>query len=118
MRWRYQAQLLAWTSRGVSTSVLPRARRDCDLMFLVEPGCVVRPWINARDIQSIQCLHAFGLLRAGFRPPDSLRVIRAYRRRRQMRMRYAISHAQHMQNAPQEITVTLANFGHRKDQSR
>ena len=59
------------------------------------------------DAQWIQRLHSYGLLRASFRPPDSVLALRAYWRQRQMQVRYAASHAQHMQKALEQINVKL-----------
>ena len=80
-------------------------------VYLVEPGqlsrCGVRPKTDVLDAQWIQRLHSYGLLRASFRPPDSVLALRAYWRQRQMQVRYAASHAQHMQKALEQINVKL-----------
>ena len=59
------------------------------------------------DAQWIQRLHSYGLLRASFRPPDSVLALRAYWRQRQMLVRYAASHVQHMQKALEQMNVKL-----------
>ncbi len=78
---------------------------------LVEPGqlsrCGARPKTDVLDAQWIQRLHSYGLLRASFRPPDCVLALRAYWRQRQMQVRYAASHAQHMQKAMEQINVKL-----------
>ena len=78
---------------------------------LVEPGqlsrCGVRPKTDVLDAQWIQRLHSYGLLRASFRPPDSVLALRAYWRQRQMQVRYAASHVQHMQKAMEQMNVKL-----------
>jgi transposase len=78
---------------------------------LVEPGqlsrCGARPKTDVLDAQWIQRLHSYGLLRASFRPPDSVLALRAYWRQRQMQVRYAASHAQHMQKAMEQMNVKL-----------
>ena len=78
---------------------------------LVEPGqlsrCGARPKTDVLDAQWIQRLHSYDLLRASFRPPDSVLALRAYWRQRQMQVRYAASHAQHMQKAMEQINVKL-----------
>jgi transposase len=78
---------------------------------LVEPGqlsrCGARPKTDVLDAQWIQRLHSYGLLRASFRPPDSVLALRAYWRQRQMQVRYAASHVQHMQKALEQINVKL-----------
>ena len=80
-------------------------------VYLVEPGqlsrCGARPKTDVLDAQGIQRLHSYGLLRASFRPPDSVLALRAYWRQRQMQVRYAASHAQHMQKAMEQINVKL-----------
>ncbi len=59
------------------------------------------------DAQWIQRLHSYGLLRASFRPPDSVLALRAYWRQRQMQVRYAACHVQHMQKALEQSNVKL-----------
>jgi transposase len=72
-------------------------------VWLVEPGqlshCGARPKTDVLDVQWIQRLHSYGLLRPSFRPPDSLMALRGYYRQRQMQIRYAAYHTQHMQKA-------------------
>jgi len=79
---------------------------------LVEPGqlsrCGARPKTDVLDAQWIQRLHSYGLLRASFRPPDSVLALRAYWRQRQMQVRYGASHVQHMQKAMEQMNVKLA----------
>jgi len=81
-------------------------------VHLVEPGqlsrCGARPKTDVLDAQWIQRLHSYGLLRASFRPPDSVLALRAYWRQRQMQVRYAASHVQHMQKAMEQMNVKLA----------
>src|SRR5271156_2556521 len=79
--------------------------------YLVEPGqlsrCGARPKTDVLDAQWIQRLHSYGLLRRSFRPPDSMLALRAYWRQRQTQVRYAASHAQHMQKALEQMNVKL-----------
>jgi transposase len=79
---------------------------------LVEPGqlsrCGARPKTDVLDAQWIQRLHSYGLLRGSFRPPDAILALRAYWRQRQMQVRYAASHVQHMQKAMEQMNVKLA----------
>ena len=65
------------------------------------------PKTDVLDAQWIQRLHSYGLLRASFRPPDSVLALRAYWRQRQMQVRYAASHVQHMQKALEQMNVKL-----------
>jgi transposase len=81
-------------------------------VHLVEPGqlsrCGARPKTDVLDSQWIQRLHSYGLLRASFRPPDSVLALRAYWRQRQMQVRYGASHIQHMQKALEQMNLKLA----------
>ena len=80
-------------------------------VYLVEPGqlsrCGARPKTDVLDAQWIQRLHSYGLLRASFRPPDSVLALRDYWRQRQMQVRDAASHVQHMQKAVEQMNVKL-----------
>ena len=80
-------------------------------VYLVEPGqlsrCGARPKTDVLDAQWIQRLHSYGLLRASFRPPDFVLALRAYWRQRQMQVRYAAGHVQHMQKALEQMNVKL-----------
>ena len=80
-------------------------------VYLVEPGqlsrCGAAPKTDVLDAQWIQRLHSYGLLRASFRPPDSVLALRAYWRQRQMLVRYAATHAQHMQKAMEQMNLKL-----------
>jgi transposase len=81
-------------------------------VYLVEPGqlahCGARPKTDVLDVQWIQRLHSYGLLRPSFRPPDSIIALRGYHRQRQMQIRYAASHVQHMQKALEQMNVKLS----------
>jgi transposase len=80
-------------------------------VYLVEPGqlsrCGARPKTDVQDAQWIQRLHTYGLLSASFRPPDELLALRGYWRQRQMQVRYAAYHVQHMQKALDQMNVKL-----------
>jgi transposase len=81
-------------------------------VYLVEPGqlahCGARPKTDVLDVQWIQRLHTYGLLRPSFRPPDSIMALRGYHRQRQLQVRYAASHVQHMQKALEQMNVKLS----------
>jgi transposase len=81
-------------------------------VYLIEPGqlkhCGARPKTDVIDCQWIQRLHSYGLLRPSFRPPDWILALRGYWRQRQMLIRYAASHVQHMQKALEQMNVKLA----------
>jgi transposase len=66
-----------------------------------------RPKTDRLDCQWIQRLHACGLLAGSFRPGDALVVLRGYLRQRQMLVRYAGSHIQHLQKALEQMNVKL-----------
>jgi transposase len=78
---------------------------------LVEPGqlarCGARPKTDVLDAQWIQRLHSYGLLLGSFRPPDSVLALRAYWRQREMQVRYAAHHVQHMQKALEQMNLKL-----------
>jgi transposase len=78
---------------------------------LVEPGqlsrCGARPKTDVLDAQWIQRFHSYDLLRASFRPPESILALRAYWRQRQMQVRYAAYHVQHMQKALEQMNDQL-----------
>ncbi len=78
---------------------------------LVEPGqlssCGARPKTDVLDCQWIQRLHSYGLLRGSFRPPAAVRALRTYHRLRQMVVRGAAGHVQHLQKALEQMNVKL-----------
>jgi transposase len=80
-------------------------------IFLIEPSqashCGARPKTDRLDCQWLQRLHTFGLLRPSFRPPDAVLALRGYWRQRQMLVRYASHHVQHMQKALEQMNVKL-----------
>jgi transposase len=79
--------------------------------YLIEPGqlrgCGARPKTDVLDCQWMQRLHTYGLLKASFRPPESVQALRAYHRQRQMVIRHAAAHVQHMQKALEQMNVKL-----------
>jgi len=80
-------------------------------VFLIEPSqashCGARPKTDRLDCQWLQRLHTYGLLRPSFRPPDAVLALRGYWRQRQMLVRYASHHVQHMQKALEQMNVKL-----------
>lgn len=78
---------------------------------LIEPSqarhCGARPKTDVLDCQWLQRLHTFGLLRPSFRPPESVLALRGYWRQRQMLVRSAARHVQHMQKALEQMNVKL-----------
>lgn len=62
---------------------------------------------DVSDAQWLRQLHAYGLLRASFRPKGELAGLRAYLRQRERLLDYAASHIQHMQKALMQMNVQL-----------
>src|SRR5262245_3898676 len=81
-------------------------------VYLVEPRqsrrAPGRPKSDALDCQWLQRLHSYGLLTPSFRPAEPVVVLRGYLRQRQMLLRYAGQHVQHMQKALELMNVKLA----------
>src|SRR6516164_8067670 len=80
-------------------------------VFLVDPRqsrhAPGRPKSDVRDCQWLQRLHSYGLLSGSFRPAEQVVVLRSYLRQRQMLIRYAGQHVQHMQKALEQMNVKL-----------
>jgi transposase len=80
-------------------------------VYLVEPRqsrhAPGRPKSDVRDCQWLQRLHSYGLLTPSFRPAEQVVVLRSYLRQRQMLIRYAGQHVQHMQKALEQMNVKL-----------
>ncbi len=80
-------------------------------VYLVDPRqtrhAPGRPKSDVLDCQWLQRLHSYGLLTASFRPADQVVVLRSYLRQRQMLIRYAGQHVQHMQKALEQMNVKL-----------
>jgi transposase len=81
-------------------------------VFLVDPRqsrhAPGRPKSDVLDCQWLQRLHSYGLLTASFRPAEQVVVLRGYLRQRQMLLRYAGQHVQHMHKALEQMNVKLA----------
>jgi hypothetical protein len=80
-------------------------------VLLVEPRqsrhAPGRPKSDVLDCQWLQRLHSYGLLSGSFRPAEQIIVLRSYLRQRQMLIRYAGQHVQHMQKALEQMNVKL-----------
>jgi len=61
------------------------------------------------DCQWMQKLHTYGLFSNSFRPPQEIRVLRAYLRQGETLVGAAAQEIQHMQKALTEMNVQLAN---------
>ncbi len=85
-------------SRGVEVLLLdPRQTKHA-------PG---RPKSDVLDCQWIRRLHSYGLLTASFRPADEIVRWRGFQRQREMLIRYAAQHVQHLQKVIEEMNVKL-----------
>jgi transposase len=80
-------------------------------VLLVEPRqsrhAPGRPKSDVLDCQWLQRLHSYGLLSGSFRPAEQIVVLRSYLRQRQMLIRHAGQHVQHMQKAMEQMNVKL-----------
>ncbi|MBS1791441.1 MAG: IS110 family transposase [Acidobacteria bacterium] len=61
------------------------------------------------DCQWLQQLESYGLLSAAYRPVDEIVVLRSYVRQREMLVKSAATHIQHMQKALQQMNLRLDN---------
>ncbi len=66
-----------------------------------------RPKTDIYDCQWIQRLHSYGLLKASFRPENSICEIRSLKRHRDNMIRDLSRHVQHMQKALQLSNIRL-----------
>jgi transposase len=66
-----------------------------------------RPKSDVLDCEWIRRLHSYGLLTASFRPGDAIVRCRAFVRQREMLIRYAAQHVQHLQKTLEEMNVKL-----------
>jgi transposase len=62
---------------------------------------------DVSDCQCIQYLHSVGLLKASFRPPDEICVIRSLWRHRESLIHMAAEHIMHMQKALSQMNLHL-----------
>jgi hypothetical protein len=62
---------------------------------------------DVSDCQWVQYLHSIGLLKASFRPPDEICVIRSLWRHRESLVQMAAEHMMHMQKALSQMNLQL-----------
>ena len=62
---------------------------------------------DLKDCQWLATLHAHGLLRSGFVPPEHIRRLQDYLRLRADHVTLAASHGQHLQKALERLNVKL-----------
>jgi transposase len=62
---------------------------------------------DVQDCQWLQQLHSYGLVRGSFRPREDITTLRTYLRHREMLVKCAASHVQHMQKALMQMNVQL-----------
>lgn len=64
---------------------------------------------DVKDCQWLQQLGTFGLLKGAFRPADKILALRTYLRQRDMLIKNAAQHIQHMQKALTQMNLHLHN---------
>lgn len=62
---------------------------------------------DVQDCQWLQYLHSVGLLRASFRPPETVCAVRSLLRHRDSLVQLAATHTQHMQKALTQMNLQL-----------
>jgi transposase len=62
---------------------------------------------DVSDCQWIQQLESYGLLAGAYRPSEEVVILRGYVRQREMLVRLAVTHIQHMQKALQQMNLRL-----------
>ena len=62
---------------------------------------------DVQDCQWLQYLHSVGLLRASFRPPETVCAVRSLLRHRDTLVRLAAAHTQHIQKALNQMNLQL-----------
>lgn len=62
---------------------------------------------DVQDCQWLQQLHSYGLLSPSFHPAPAIRRVRSYWRQRDMLLKGAASHIQHMQKALEQMNIQL-----------
>lgn len=60
---------------------------------------------DVSDCQWIQQLESYGLLAGAYRPSEEVVILRGYVRQREMLVRLAVTHIQHMQKALQQMNL-------------
>lgn len=100
---------VAMEATGVYWLYLFEALEAAGIEVLVVNGRHVRNLPGRKtdmaDCQWLATLHAHGLLRSGFVPPEHIRRLRDYLRLRQDHIGLAASHVQHMQKALERMNV-------------
>ena len=79
-------------------------------VFLVDPRQLKRAPARKTDVldcQMLQQWHALGLLSRAFRPNEQICAVRAFMRQRDMLVRTAAEHIQHMQKALTQMNLKL-----------
>ena len=102
---------VAMEATGVYWMHLYAALQAAGLEVLVVNGRHVRNLPGRKtdmaDCQWLATLHAHGLLRSGFVPPEHIRRLQDYLRLREDHISMAASHVQHMQKALERMNVKL-----------
>src|ERR1700723_3401965 len=75
-------------------------------MHVIFKTCLAKK-TDVSDCQWLQYLHAVGLLRASFRPPQDICAVRSLLRHRASLVDLATCHVQHMQKALDQMNLQL-----------
>jgi transposase len=106
-----QVRSVAMEATGVYWMYLYEALQGAGLEVVVVNGRHVRNVPGRKtdmaDCQWLATLHAHGLLRGGFVPPEGVRCLQDYVRLREDHICMAASHVQHMQKALERMNVKL-----------
>ena len=106
-----QVRTVALEATGVYWMYLYEALQAAQIEVVVVNGRHVRN-VPGRKTDMVDCqwlatLHAHGLLRSGFVPPEHVRRLQDYVRLRDDHVAMAASHMQHMQKAMERMNVKL-----------
>ena len=103
------ARSVAMEATGVYWMYLYEALQEAGFEVLVVNGRHVRNLPGRKtdmsDCQWLATLHAHGLLRSGFVPPEGIRQLQDYLRLREDHIRASAAHAQHMQKALERMNI-------------
>jgi len=101
----------AMEATGVYWMCLYAALQAAGIQVLVVNGRHVRNLPGRKtdmaDCQWLATLHAHGLLRSGFVPPEPIRQLQDYMRLREDHISLAASHVQHMQKALERMNIKI-----------
>jgi transposase len=109
--WENQVRSVAMEATGVYWLCAYEVLETAGLEVLVVNGKHVKNLpgrkTDLKDCQWLATLHAHGLLRSGFVPPEHIRRLQDYLRLRADHITMAASHVQHLQKALERMNVKL-----------